>query len=58
MRYGRHPDAWMQNEHRQIKMFSKKPNILRRLVAQTTSWMLPGKEDILLQGVPIEKRIW
>jgi hypothetical protein len=36
-------------------LLSKEPNILWRLVAQAPSWMLPGKEDILLQGLIIEK---
>lgn len=38
-------------------IFSKEPNVLWWLVAQAPGWMLPGKEDILLQGLTIEKRI-
>jgi hypothetical protein len=33
----------------------KVPNILRRLVTQTPGWVLCGKEDVLLQGMTIEK---
>jgi hypothetical protein len=36
-------------------LLSKGPKILWRLVAQASGWMLPGKEDILLEGLTIEK---
>jgi hypothetical protein len=36
-------------------MSSKESNVLRRLITQTPSWMLPGKEDELLKGMSIEK---
>jgi hypothetical protein len=36
-------------------MIEEEWNALWRLVAQTSGWMLPSKEDVFLQCLPIEE---
>jgi hypothetical protein len=39
-------------------MIEEEYNILRRFISQTPGWVLPSKENVFLQGMPIEKCIW